>query len=169
MKIALKYGLIYSGINILWSLLLYVTELNRSESAWVFQMIALAIPVVCIIMAVNEYKQKEGNGFITFGTAFKKGLLICLIGGIIGSAFYVIYLEAIDPSFKDFMMQQQVDKMTEMGMGEEAIEDAINQSAKFQTPFWMFTWGIVGSLFVGAIISLIMAAILKKPDPNVIA
>ncbi len=169
MKIALKYGLIYSGINILWNLLLYITELNRSDNAWIFQTLGLVFMIICIVMAINEYKKNIGGGFIDFGTAFKHGLVIALISGVIGSLYYVLYVQAIDPSFNDYIMQKQVDKMAEMGMGEADIEKAIEQSSKFQTPFWLLTFGILGSLFVGSIVSLIMAAIMKKPNPNEIA
>lgn len=169
MKIALKYGLIYSGINIVWSLLMYVTELNRSEMSWVFNLLALAIPVICIVLAVKEYRLTVGNGFISFGEAFKNGLVVCLIGGLIAAAYSILYIKFIDPTFMDFMMQKQVTSMQDMGMSEGDIEKAINRSAKMQTPFWMFTWALVGSLFVGAVISLIMAAILKKPNPEEIA
>lgn len=169
MKIALKYGLIYSGINILWNLLLYITELNRSDNAWIFQTLGLVFMIICIIMAINEYKKNEGAGFIDFGTAFKQGLIIAVISGIIGSVYYVLYVNVIDTSFNDYIMQKQVDKMAEMGMAEGDIEKAIGQSAKFQTPFWLMTFGILGSLFVGSIISLIIAAIMKKPNPNEIA
>lgn len=169
MKIALKYGLIYSGINILWNLLLYITELNRSEYAWVFQTLGLVFMIVCIVMAINEYKKAEGGGFIEFSAAFKQGLIIAVVSGVIGSVYYVLYVNAIDPDFNDYIMQKQVDKMAEMGMGEADIEKAISQSAKFQTPFWLMTFGILGSLFVGSIISLIIAAIMKKPNPNEIA
>lgn len=169
MKIALKYGLIYSGINILWSLLLYVTEFNRSDNANIFQFLSQGFAVVCIVLAVNEYKRTEGHGFITFGHAFRSSLVISLIGGITGAAFLVLFVEVIDPSFKDFMLQKQMDQMTEMGMSEEAAEQALENAARYQTPFWMFTMGVMGTLLMGAIMSLIMAAILKKPDPNEIA
>lgn len=169
MKIAIKYGLIYSGINILWNLLLYITELNRSDNAWVFQTAGLVFMIVCLVMAINEYKRTEGNGFIEFGTAFKHGLIITIISGIIGSVYYVLYVKAIDPGFNDYIMQKQVDKMAEMGMAEADIEKAMNQSAKFQTPFWLMTFGILGSLFIGSIVSLIVSAIMKKPNPNEIA
>jgi Protein of unknown function (DUF4199) len=166
MKIALKYGLIYSGINILWTLLMFITELNRSDYAWVFNLIAVVIPVICIIMAIKEFKAGPGAGFMSFGQAFKHGMVICLVGGIIFGAFNVVYLQYIDTNFMEFQMQKQVDKMAEMGMSEGDIEKALARGADFQTPFWMFTMAIVVSLIFGLILSLIMAAILKKENPD---
>ncbi|MFN8154243.1 MAG: DUF4199 domain-containing protein [Bacteroidia bacterium] len=169
MKIAIKYGLIYSGINILWNLVMYITELNRTENARIYQSLGLVFMITCIVMAINEYKKSEGNGFVDFGAAFKQGLVITAISGIIGALYFVVYIKYIDPSYNDFILQQQVDKFAEMGMSEADIEKAVAQTAKFLTPFWMFTFGILGSLFFGSVISLIIAAIMKKPNPNEIA
>lgn len=169
MKIALKYALIYSGINIVWSLLMFVTDLTRSDMSWVFNLLSMAIPVICIVLAAKEYKATIGNGWMKFSDVFKQGLLICVIGGIIISAYTLLYVSVIDPEFMIFVQEKQMNKMLEMGMPEEQIEQSINQSAKFQTPFWMFTWTLLGLIFVGTLISLIMAAVLKKPNPEEIA
>ena len=169
MNIALRYGLIYSGINMLFSLIMFVTDLNRAGLDWLNSLVGLIIPVVCIYLGVKEYKAGVEGGYMKFSEVFKKGILICLVGGVIVAGYLVLCTSVIDPDFMDFMMQQQVEKMQEQGMSEDMIEMAINQSAKFQTPFWMFTWGLLGSLIMGAIVSLIMAAGLKKNNPDVFA
>lgn len=166
MKIALKYGFIYAGASILMSLIMYITGLNRTDSTWLITLIGLAVPVVCILLAVKEYKAELGGGFMKFSDIFKHGLVICLIGGIIYSAYSILYIQVIDPTFMDYIMEKQVTKMQEMGMDDDAIEKAMKGSASMQSPFWMFTFSLLGSLFAGAIISLIMAAILKKPNPE---
>lgn len=169
MKIALKYGFIYSGLSILMSLVMFVTELNRSDNTWLISLIGLIVPVLCIFLAVKEYKTEVGGGYIKFADVFKNGLVVCLVGGIIYSAYSLIYMKYIDPTFMDFIQEKQIAKMQDMGMEEEQIEKAMQRSASMQSPFWMFTFTLLGSLFFGAIISLIMAAIMKKPNPEEIA
>jgi hypothetical protein len=51
-------------------------------------------------------------------------------------------------------------------MSDEKIDQAIEMGERFRAPFYTFTFGVLGSLFVGSILSLIMAAILKKPNPD---
>ncbi len=169
MKTALKYGFIYAGLSILVSLLLYVTGLNRTGNNWIPSLLGLAVPVICIILAVKELKSESEGGYIKFAEVFKKGLLICLIGGVLNSAYSMIYLEYIDPTYMDYIMEQQVQKMQENGLSEEQIEKMLQSSQAWQSPFAMFTFSLLGSLFSGAIISLIMAAILKKPNPEEIS
>jgi RsiW-degrading membrane proteinase PrsW (M82 family) len=169
MKIAFKYALIYSGINIVWGLLMYVTDLTRSDFSSLLNILSMIIPIVCIVLAVKEYKATQGNGWMKFSDVFKHGLVIFTVGGIIAAAYSVFYITVMDPELMTFIQEKQMTKMIEMGMPEEQIEMAINQSAKFQTPGWMFTWVLLWTMFIGTLISLVMAAILKKPNPEEIS
>ncbi len=169
MKPGLKYGLINAAIGMTWVLLMFVTGLNRSDSANIINILAIAIPVICCIQAVNEVRATEGGGWISFGRAFKESFLVTVIGSIFSSLFYVIYIKFIDPTFMDFMMNKQVSKMQEMGMSEDQILKAMNQSAAMQTPGWLMVWGIVIGMFLGAVISLIVAGVMKKQNPEEIA
>lgn len=168
MKTSVKNGLLYGVISCVFTLLLFVTGMNRSDSTWIFQLIGLIIPVILIRMTLAEVRDKEGNGYITFGKAFKEGMTVVAIGALIIATFSVIYTKVIDPGLMDYVMSKQVEKFDEMGMSEEQIEQAINNTAKFSTPVWQFTFGLLGSLFIGAIIALIMAAVMKKNDPEYI-
>jgi hypothetical protein len=169
MKIALKYALIYSGINIVWGLLMFVTDLTRSDMSWVFNILSMAIPVICIVFATKEYKATIGNGWMKFSDVFKHGLVIFTIGGIIAAAYSVFYVSVMDPELMTFIQEKEMNKMLENGMPEEQVEIALNQMAKFQTPKWMFVWVLLWTMFIGTLISLVMAAILKKPNPEEIS
>ncbi len=168
MKSENRYGLIYGGVSILWSLLMYVTELNRSNYDWVVNLISLIIPITCMVMAVNEIKAAQ-SGYITFNQSFKKTLAVIFIGGSIAAVFAVIYMNWIDPGFMEFTKNKQMIKMQEMGLSDDVIERQLAQSEKFYQPQWMFLFSIVGILFIGSIFSLIVSAIMKKPNPEEIA
>ena len=49
------------------------------------------------------------------------------------------------------------------------IDKQIQMTSKFMTPVAQFGFAIVFGLLFSAIIALIMAAILKKPNPDVIS
>lgn len=169
MKNAFRYGLIYSAINILWSLIMYITDLNRSDYNWIFNTITFAFPVILIVLSVKEFKATEGKGYISFSQVFKQGILICLIGGLVMSAYTVVYMEYIDPTFQDFISSKQVMQMEDYGMSDDAIEKSMERAEEYQKPFWIFTFGLLGTLFMGTVISLIMAAVLKRPNPEEIS
>jgi flagellar biosynthesis protein FliQ len=168
MKPEVKYGLIYGGVSCLFSLLMYVTGLNRSNLSWIPNLVSMIIPIVCTVMVINETKALNA-GYITFGSAFKKSLAVVSIGSLISAVYVILYTSVIDPEFMEFQMQKQVEKMQEMGMSEGDIEEALNRNAQFQTPLMMFIFTLVMFIFVGAVISLIVAAIKKNPNPEEIA
>lgn len=117
-------------------------------------------------MVIKEYKNTIGGGYIQFNTAFRESFVVVTVNAIIAAIFSLIYMQYIDPTFMDFIMQKQVNKMQEMGMGEEQIQKMLDQSAKWQTPGMMFMWTLIGAFVIGVLVALIMAAILKKPNPE---
>lgn len=166
MKPSVKYGLLNGGLAILWTLFMYVTGLNRSDTGQSLSYLSLIIPVITIYLAIREVKNGPGEGWISFGKAFRTGMGVVLLGAIIGSLFFFLYITTIDTGFIDYAMEMQYEKMTESGMSDDQIDMAMKQSAAFMTPGWMLAWGFIGSLLMGTVVALIMAGILKKQDPN---
>ena len=63
MKTEVRYGLYYGGFSILWMLVMYVTELNRSSAANNLNYISLVVLAYFINQFVREVKA-ENEGFI---------------------------------------------------------------------------------------------------------
>lgn len=169
MKTAVKFGLLNGGIAILWSLVMYITGLNRSANAQWINILQLAIPIVCMVMVVKEYRSSTGNGWISFGKAFNQSFIVGLIGGLISTAFYFIYISVIDPSFIDFQKSMQLQKLEERGMSEEIIQKSSEQMSFFMSPAMQSLFGILFVLIMSSLLALIIAAIFKKPNPEEIS
>ncbi len=169
MKPSVKFGLINAGLGILFAMILYVTGLNRNAHANLIQMIGFVFPIYCIAMAAKEVRQTNNNGFISFGETFRLGFAITAIGALVGAAYHFVYLKFIDPTYIDFQMNQQLEKLQESGLSEEMIDNQIQMTAKFMTPISQFGFGLVFGILFGVLLSLIMAAIVKKPNPETIS
>jgi hypothetical protein len=168
MKREVRYGIYYGGFSILWMLVMYVTELNRSASANSLNYVSLLILGYLIIQFVKEVKS-ENEGYITFSRIFKGGLLIGTLGGVISSIFFYVQVKFIDTGYVDFILKQAETEMQRKGNSEEMIEQAMSMAEKWTTPEVFLIMGIVGSLFISSFVSVIMAFIMKKPNPNEIA
>lgn len=166
MKNAIRYGLIYSAINIIWSLIAYVFGINRTEHTWIPNILAVAFPIVCIVLAVYEERKSNPGGFISFSKAFKTGLVVIVLGTLINSAYGVLYSQVIDPDLIEYVEEQQVAKLEESGMSDEQIEANLSVFRMMKSPFGMFTFALISGVFSGAIYALIVAAILRRNDPN---
>lgn len=166
MKPSIKYGLVSGTIGVLFNLVMYITGLNRTPSMQVIQWLTIIIPIACMYMAIKTYRDEIGNGWITFGKAFNQAFIVGLVGGLIGSVYHFLYLKFIDPTYGDYLMQVQLEKLTEKGMSDEMIDQAMKQMAPFMSPPVQFAFAIGFSLFIAAVLGLIMAGVMKKPNPE---
>ncbi len=166
MKPAVKYGLISGIVGVLFNLVMYITGINRTSSIQIIQWLTVIIPIAFMYMAIKTYREEIGNGWITFGKAFNQAFIVGIVGGLIGSVYHFLYLKFIDPTYSDYLMQVQLEKMTERGMSDEIIDKAMKQMEPFMTPVVQLGFAIFFSLFIAAVLGLIMAGIMKKPNPE---
>jgi Protein of unknown function (DUF4199) len=166
MKPYVKYGLIAAGISIAWSLIGYLLGNETQESLkWVSNIVIITVSVLCFRGAIAEVRTAQ-NGFISFRQAFKVSFLTGLIAAVINLAFTYVYFTYINPEFIGFIIEKAQQDMIDKGMSDEQVEMAIKMQSKFMTPAIMAGFALLFSLVFNAIIGLIMAAIMKKENPD---
>ncbi|MGJ8593443.1 MAG: DUF4199 domain-containing protein [Aquaticitalea sp.] len=165
-KFILNYGLILGVISILIGVVMYVTNLYI-EKSWISSLLSILVMIVIISYGINEFKKHSG-GFLNLGQALKIGVGIALVAGIIGVIYQLIFINFIEPDFMEQMMQLQFDKMIEDNpdMSQEQIDMSIEMAKKFSSPWITMAISIVGSLFLGLIISLIAGLVMKKESTH---
>jgi Protein of unknown function (DUF4199) len=161
-RIALKWGLISGLVSILFALVLYNTDLWKSS--WVTGTSGIAITAVIITLAMREFKSLN-NGFMSYGEGLGLGSILSVVSGVIGSIFNLVYMKFIDTTFIGKQLDFTEEKLIEQGMSDEQIEIALETTKKFTDSGFSFIFGVFGALFVGFLLSLIIAAILKKNKP----
>ena len=166
MKPFLKYGLIVAATGILISMITYVAGLDKTDAGQYIGYINVLIMIVAMVLAIKERRDKELGGFIEFGQAFGTAALTAVIASAISSVYTYIYMALINPSFHDYLIQKQQAKMEEQGKTQEQIDMALPYIEKFTTPGMISLFAFLGGIVMGVIIALIIAAIMKKPNPN---
>ena len=58
--------------------------------------------------------------------------------------------------------------MEENGMSDEMIENSLSQAAFFMQPYMQVIFGFIFMLIISSVFALIVAAIYKKPNPEMI-
>ncbi|GAA0547904.1 DUF4199 domain-containing protein [Chitinophaga japonensis] len=159
-KIHLQYGLILSAILVLLSVLYYVMNLNTAK--WT-QWVNILIMFAGVIFTCIQYA-KANDGNVTFGNVFASGFKTTAIIALITVLFGVLFV-LIFPEIKEKALEQVRLDMEKQGQSDEVIENAIAMTDKMFMVF-MLAGGIFGTLFFGAIASLIGAAVAKK-NPTV--
>jgi len=161
-RIALKWGIISAVISVIFTIILYTFDLWKIT--WVSLVFGLAIIIVILVLANKEFRTRH-EGFLTFGESLGISMLVIAVSSLISAAFNQLYMNVIDNTIKDKMADFQEETRLKQGMTMEQIDVAMQQVEKFNTPGIQFLFGLLGSLFFGFIIALIIAAIMKKNRP----
>ena len=165
-KIALNYGLLLGLASIALSVLTYVMGVHL-ERPWWASVLGIAIMVLFIVFGLKTFK-KDNGGFLSLGEALKVGLAISLIAGILVVIYNYLFMTVIEPDMVNQMLEMTREQMLEQNpdMPDDQMEMALGMTEKFMSPPIMAAIGIIFSLFLGFIISLIAGLVMKQNRPE---
>jgi hypothetical protein len=161
-KISIKFGLISGLLGIAFFVLLDVMGQSGNQS---LSYIGYAILAAVIFFAHKAFKE-EGDGFMNYGQGLGIGTLLSLVSSILSSTFFYIYVTFVSSDYITSVMDKQREKLEESGMADAQIEQAMEMTEKFMTPGMMLIFGVVGTVFFGLILSLVISAITQKKRPE---
>jgi hypothetical protein len=124
-----------------------------------------ALALGAIILAHKAFKE-NGDGFMTIGQGLGIGTLLSVISGVISAVFTYVYIKFVDDSILTKIKDMQIEEMEKRGMSDADIEQAMKIAGMFTSAEMMIVWIIVGMLFVGFILSLLVSLVTKKVNPN---
>ncbi|MBL0340530.1 MAG: DUF4199 domain-containing protein [Bacteroidetes bacterium] len=163
MSTSVKYGLILGGVLAALPLIFYSLGLEKNETLQNISMyFNIVLMAVIIFLGIKEFRDKSGNGFITFGKGFSMGMVISIVGGAISAVFSYLYFTVINPGMVTYIRMMQEQKMIEKGMSESEVEKMADTMAMWSTPTMMASFSLVGMIIMGLVITLICAGILKR-------
>jgi Protein of unknown function (DUF4199) len=161
--LAIKFGLITAIASFVYSIILYIT--HQYTNTWL-PYVGLIIMLIGLTMGIRERRDKELNGYISYGGAFGTGMMISLVIALISIVTTFLMFSVIAPDEIGEIAKKQQQALEAKGMSQDQVQQAMDIAQKFMTPTWFVIWGIIGILFFGCIINLILAAILKRDNPN---
>jgi hypothetical protein len=161
-SVGLRYGLITGFVSVIFSLVLFVTEMNTNK---VLSNLSILILIAGIIFAYRYFKSAN-NGFMSYGQGLGIGAVLSAVTGLLGGIFTFIYVKFIDSSFMQRMQETQIEELEARGMSDEQIEQGMAMAEKFSGPGMMLVMGILVTLLIGFILSLVIAAIMKRSQPE---
>jgi len=172
-QLSLKYGFILAAVSIVLSLTLhFVNPVLVYTNFMVSIGIFIVFIALLVISGINI--RKEIGGFWTFGEAFKAFLIISLILAITATLYNFVLMKFIDPDLPAraaaAIEDAQRAMMAKFGMGNDEIDAALEKGGNMQEklePNFKNTFTSFGvSIASYGVISLILAAILKRKEPE---
>ncbi|MBC7922513.1 MAG: DUF4199 domain-containing protein [Ferruginibacter sp.] len=160
--IALKYGAIAALVSIIYGTIMQIAGLATDPAMTVVSfVVSVGIFTAAIVYAMKDFKSQSG-GYMSYGEGLGLGSLLSAVAGLISSAFSAIYIGFIDDSSMKKSMAMQRQAMEQQGQDDAQIDQAMAMAERFTGPGFIFFFGFLASLFLGFILSLIIAAVMKK-------
>jgi hypothetical protein len=158
-KANLTNGLILGLVGIVYSLVFYFLNLylNKAQS-YIFMLVQIAV----LFFLVKSYRDNFRHGMITYGEALGASVIICLYYAIIMAIFTYILFAFIDTGLLDKQLAMAEELLQKRGMPQASIDAGMSMQKKMMTPAFMAPMSILGNMFFGVIISLIVAAFVRK-------
>jgi hypothetical protein len=156
---ALLYGSIIGVFTVFHAVIVSISGANFSTYN---QIAGFVIPVAGLIFCLRAYRIEYLNGYMNYGQSFKMGFVILVIAGLITLVYTYVYIQFINPDYFRDMAIVTEEKMIQRGMSDNQIEIAMEASSRVRNIKWTMIIGLLGVLFSGAIISLVVSAFMKK-------
>ncbi len=160
-SVAMKYGIITAIAAIVYSAILLVAGLNNNQA---LGYVGFVILIVGMVLAMRDFKTANA-GYMSYGQGLGIGTMVSGIVGLLASAFTILYTQFIDTNVMQETMDITRQRLEEQGMDDSQIDAAMQMSEKMMTPGLMFLMGILSYVIIGFIISLIVAAIMRRNEP----
>ncbi|WP_276497572.1 DUF4199 domain-containing protein [Pontibacter litorisediminis] len=161
--VSLKWGLLAGVISILFSLYGYITE--SFGNIFLAFAVSLIISITIIVLAMREYRKANG-GYMTYLQGLMVGILTMVIASLISGLFTMLYVQFVDPTIPEKMVDAALEQMIMLGVDDSVIEEQRDAILAENTPVNQLWGALKNGLIGGFILSLIISAIMKRSRPE---
>ena len=161
-KIILNYGLLLGLALVILNVVNYSFG-DIYEQSPIVGAIGYALFIGFIVKGIRDYKALN-NGFLKIGEAFKIGLGVALIAGIIISLYQYILMTYLEPDFiaKAAEVQERIMLETNPDMSDDQLDMALKMSEMISKPTILTALRVISNLIGGLIVALVTGLIMKK-------
>jgi hypothetical protein len=166
MKLYLKFGLILGALLAAFPLILFAIGMDKEESVQTISTVVNLVIISSVLwVGIKQKRDTENRGFISFGAGFGTGFKITLIASIISAISSYLYFTVVNPGMLTYIRMKQEEELLDRGMSDEQVAKMAEGMDAWMSPPAMVAFSFGGMLILGTVITLIVAAILKKEDP----
>jgi len=170
-RIILIYGLIAGaivGAMMFITMPMYNQGTLNMDNGELVGYSTMVIALSLVFFGVKSYRDKHLSGVIAFGKATKVGLLITLVASVIYALSWEVVYSRIGEEFTVKMTEHYFESMKADGASEgelaKAKEDWAGYAEMYKNPIIRFGMTIMEIFWVGVVITLISAGLLRKKD-----
>lgn len=153
-------GLILGLVGVVISLILWFLDLTFNQGA---AFISIIVSIFLLYYFIKLYRDNYLHGIMTYGQSFGAGMIIWLYSAIISTIFIYLLYTVIDPELPAKSLAMTEERLRASGrVPEEMMDQSLAMQKKFMTPTVITISGFIGSMFWGAIVTLIVSIFTRK-------
>lgn len=170
-KIIINYGLI-AGALVSVLMLLSVNNLSHCEgnvdfdTSMLIGYASMLLSFSLVFVGIKNYRDKYNDGIISFGKAFKIGIMIVLVASTIYVIAWLIDYFYFIPDFIEKYSGHMIDQLKEKGASQAEIDkqtaDMANFARMYKNPFFNAMMTYIEILPVGLVVTFVSSLILKR-------
>ncbi|MCL6265553.1 DUF4199 domain-containing protein [Flagellimonas myxillae] len=162
-RFSLNFGALAGAAGIVFSLMLYFADMHHERSMGI-QAVQFAILAIFVVLAVMQYKKANG-GYLNLIDALKMGAGVAAISFVVGTIYFLIFSNIIEPNFME--EAYEVGKQQMMEQNPNLTAEQVNQGIEMQKRFFWVIMAVfmIISVVFGFVVSLIAGLIMKKDKP----
>jgi hypothetical protein len=164
-KVSLKWGLIYAGINALLFVLFYALRIDANMIASSIMMfLAFTINILIFVFSNRDFRKTYLGGYIGYWKCVFNSVFVVLISYLFSCAFLYILYQVVDyDSFSSLVDDLILFIDNNENIPIETKQKTINNYMEM-TPF-TYSFGIfISGISRGLILSLIISAFTRKKN-----
>ncbi len=162
---AFKYGVFVGIAGIVFSLLGLVIP---GMLSFILTIASIVVTIGILYKGLVYYRDRELGGAISFGQGFGFGMIVGLIGSIIKAITVYAVTRFAANELNEELINQQMEGMEDSGLDEETMNMVFNLMESFTSPLGLSIFSFVTYIIWGLLVSLILAAIVKRDHPVVL-
>jgi hypothetical protein len=169
------YGLI-AGLIVSILMLIMVNYLSYCEgnvdysTSMLLGYASMLLAFSLVFVGIRNYRNKYNQGVISFGKAFKIGILIALIASTLYVIAWLIDYYFFMPNFAEKYSTHMLDHLKASGASAMEMDKQTKEMAEFvrmyKNPLFVVITSYAEILPVGVVVTLISALLLKRKTAN---
>ncbi|MCS6916403.1 MAG: DUF4199 domain-containing protein [Chitinophagales bacterium] len=166
----LRYGL-WGGLALwIWMTLGYVVGWHRGPANLYAALASALLLSLFIYLAIRHKRDHDQGGCIRFREAFLAGMMVSFVSGLMVGVYLMVYSSYINPGEVEAVVAETRRWYEARQLPAERVEEAVKGVRASYTKFGRLTYGIGNAMLLGAVVSLICAALMRRTeaesDPN---
>ena len=170
-RIVLIYGLIAGaivGAMMLITMPMYKSGTLNFDNGELVGYSTMVIALSLVFLGIKSFRDNNGNGVISFGKAIQVGLLITLVASVMYALSWEVSYSQMGEEFIQKMTEHSFEKMKAEGATEAELAEKKEEWADFaemyKNPIIRFGFSIMEISWVGVLITLVSAGLLRKKE-----